>query len=390
MKIAQIAPLYESVPPKLYGGTERIVHYLTDELVNLGNEVTLFASGDSTTKANLVSNVDQALRLNKSCIDPLAHHIVQMQEVIDRVQEFDILHFHTDYLHFPFTSQLAVPCITTLHGRLDIPELKSIYNKFPNQKLVSISNDQRRPLPQANFIGTVYHGLPVNLHRPGNGNEDYLAFLGRISPEKRVDRAIEIAIASKSPIKIAAKIDKVDEAYFESQIKPLLDHPLVEFIGEINEEQKTAFLGKARALLFPIDWAEPFGLVMIEAMACGIPVIAYKNGSVPEVIDEGKSGFIVGSIDEAVEAVLKSDQLPRWLVRKTFEDRFTASRMAKDYLKIYSSVIQHNQDNEKGKLKALQGKPYLYEEEKKKIFRQNSLKLKYAGRRNGSYRRDDI
>ncbi len=353
MKIAQIAPLYESVPPKLYGGTERIVHYLTEELIRQGNEVTLFASGDSITKARLISHVDEGLRLNKSCVDPLAHHIVQMQEVIDRAHDFDILHFHTDYLHFPFTSQLKVPSVTTLHGRLDIPDLQYIYKKFSSQKLISISNNQRTPLPYVNWMGTVYHGLPPNLYHPGKGDGNYLAFLGRVSPEKGIDRAIEIAIASKCRIKIAAKVDKVDEFYFTSQIKPLLNHPLVEFIGEIDEDQKTEFLGKARALLFPINWAEPFGLVMIESMACGTPVIAFRNGSVPEVIDEGKSGFIVQSVAEAVVAVSKINQIPRALVRKVFEDRFTTSRMAKDYLHVYSSIIQNNQNKKNGKLKPL-------------------------------------
>lgn len=345
MKIAQIAPLYESVPPKLYGGTERIVHYLTEELVKRGNEVTLFASGDSITKGRLVANVDTSLRLNERCVDPLAHHIVQMEEVIERVNEFEVLHFHTDYLHFPFSSQISVPCITTLHGRLDLSDLQNVYKKFPFQKVVSISDYQRLPLPKANFIATVYHGLPQELHHAGKGDGGYLAFLGRISPEKGIDKAIEIAIASKTPLKIAAKVDKVDQQYFERRIQPLLDHPLIEFIGEINEVQKTSFLGKAKAVLFPINWAEPFGLVMIEAMACGTPVIAFKNGSVPEVIDEGKSGFIVNTVEEAIEAVAKVPKLSRSVVREVFEKRFTAWRMAEDYIRLYTSLISGHINN---------------------------------------------
>ncbi len=359
MKIAQVAPLYESVPPKFYGGTERIVHYLTEELVKKGHEVTLFASGDSVTNAKLIANVNDSLRLCQACVDPLAHHIVQMQEVIERANEFDIIHFHTDYLHFPFSQKLNTPCVTTLHGRLDIPDLQSVYNKFSSQKVISISDSQRAPLPQADWIGTVYHGLPVNLHYAGNGEGDYLAFLGRISPEKGIDRAIEIAIASNSKLKIAAKVDKVDEYYFEHQIKTMLDHPLIEFVGEINETQKTDFLGKAKALLFPIDWAEPFGLVMIESMACGTPVIAFGNGSVPEVIDEAESGFIVHSIEEALKSVLKVPLISREKVRSTFEKRFTASIMAKSYLDLYSLIIQNNTYERNGRLKPLTISPSL-------------------------------
>lgn len=353
MKIAQIAPLYESVPPKLYGGTERMVHYLTEELINQRNHVTLFASGDSISKGRIISNVEKGLRLNSDCVDSLAPHIVQIQEVIERVNEFDILHFHTDYIHFPFSSHLSIPCLTTLHGRLDIPDLKSIYKKFPFQKLVSISDNQRQPLPEGNYIGTVYHGLPKDLHYAGKGEGGYLAFLGRISPEKGIDSAIKIAIAAGSEIKIAAKVDKVDEQYFEKCIKPLLDHPLVEFIGEINEVEKTEFLGKARATLFPINWPEPFGLVMIESMACGTPVIAFKNGSVPEVIDEGLTGFIVETVEEAVKAVSKIGQLTRREVRKVFDEKFTAFRMAKDYSRIYSSLIRTEKSQELNTLKVM-------------------------------------
>lgn len=339
MKIAQISPLHETVPPKLYGGTERIVHYLTEELVRRGNEVTLFASGDSITRGRLVANVDTSLRLNENFADPLAHHIVQMQEVIERAGEFDILHFHTDYLHFPFSSQLNIPCVTTLHGRLDLADLQYVYRKFPAQNVVSISDYQRVPLPEANYVATVYHGLPRDLHRVGKGDGGYLAFLGRISPEKGVDNAINIAIASKTPLKIAAKVDKVDQQFFEEHIRPLLDHPLIEFIGEINEVQKTDFLGRASAVLFPINWPEPFGLVMIEAMACGTPVIAFRNGSVSEVIDEGKSGLIVNTVDEAVKAVEKIPLFSRTTVRKVFERRFTASRMAEAYQRLYASLV---------------------------------------------------
>jgi glycosyltransferase involved in cell wall biosynthesis len=344
MKIAQVAPLAESVPPKLYGGTERIVSYLTEELVNLDHEVSLFASGDSITSARLIAHVPEALRLKKDCEDMLAPHIVQLKDVIEMADEFDIIHFHTDYLNFFLEDQLRVPHITTLHGKLTIPELQFIYNKFPHQPLVSISNAQRKPLPQANFVTTVYHGLPRDLLMQGNGEGGYFAFIGRISPEKRCDRAIEIAIATHTPIKIAAKIDKVDRNYFDQKIKHLFDHPLVNYIGEIDETQKQDFLGNAKALLFPIDWPEPFGLVIIEAMACGTPVIAWNNGSVPEIIEEGKAGFIVNAVDEAVAAVNKLFLIKRNKVRKVFEERFTARRMALNYIDIYQRMIQQNKE----------------------------------------------
>ncbi|WP_132225524.1 glycosyltransferase family 4 protein [Albibacterium bauzanense] len=338
LRIAQIAPLYESLPPKLYGGTERIVYYLTEELVKQGHEITLFASGDSITNAKLIAPVNEGLRLKKDCIDPLAYHIIEMQEVIKHAKEFDILHFHTDYLHFPF-SNLKVPSITTLHGRLDIPELQDIYKVFPYQKLISISNNQRRPLPQAKFVKTVYHGLPENLHSLGNGTGDYLAFLGRISPEKGIERAIRIALATNIKLKIAAKIDKADLAYYENDVKYLLNHPLIEYIGEINEQQKTEFLGNAKALIFPINWPEPFGLVMIEAMACGTPVIAFNNGSVPEILEDGVTGFIVDTMTQAIFAVSQLKYLSRIKIRQTFEKRFTAKRMAEDYINVYYSLI---------------------------------------------------
>lgn len=338
MKIAQVSPLYEAVPPKLYGGTERIVSYLTEELVNQGHDVTLFASADSVTKAKLVPICDEALRLKKDCVDPLAHHIVQMQEVLDRSQEFDIIHYHTDYLHFPLSRLNPKLQLTTLHGRLDIPDLQSVYKKFKDMPVVSISNNQRKPLNFANWVATVYHGLPVDQYSFGKGEGKYLAFIGRISPEKRVDRAIEIAKKAGMKIKIAAKIADADRAYYETKIKHLFDDPLVEFVGEIGESQKSEFLGNAAALLFPIDWPEPFGLVMIESMACGTPVVAYGHGSVPEVIDPGKSGFIVHSIEEAVEAVQYIDLIDRKLCRETFEKRFSASRMAMDYVELYERL----------------------------------------------------
>jgi len=341
MRIAQISPLYESVPPKLYGGTERVVSYLTEELINQGHDVTLFASGDSVTNASIVSHVYNALRLDQNIKDPIAHHIVQLQDIIDRADEFDVIHFHTDYLHFPFSSFLRTPYVTTLHGRLDIPDLKYVYDRFPNQPVISISNSQRLPLPQANWIGTVYHGLPTNLYSLGHGDGGYVAFIGRISPEKRPDRAIEIARRAGVRIKIAAKVDKADEAYYEQKIKPLIGQAHVEFIGEIGEDRKNEFLGQAKALLFPIDWPEPFGMVMIEAMACGTPVIAYSHGSVPEVIADNVNGFIVDSIDAAVAALQDVEKLDRRKVRSFFEENFSAATMAKRYLHLFER-LQHS------------------------------------------------
>lgn len=339
MKIAQVAPLYESVPPKLYGGTERVVSYLTEELVREGHDVTLFASADSRTLAHLEPIVPEGLRLDPGCRDPLAHHMILLDRVAARAHQFDVIHFHIDYLHAPVSRLLAVPHVTTLHGRLDIPDLQPLFRHFSELPLISISNDQRRPLPMANWQATVHHGLPPDLLTAGSGDGGYLAFLGRMSPEKRPDRAIEIAIAAGMPLKMAAKVDVADREYFESRIRPLLDHPLVEFIGEIGEHEKSEFLGKAAALLFPIDWPEPFGLVMIEAMACATPVIAWRCGSVPEVIDEGKTGFIVESIDAAVAAVERLGELDRGVCRRTFETRFSARRMARDYVAAYQMVI---------------------------------------------------
>jgi glycosyltransferase involved in cell wall biosynthesis len=339
MRIAQVAPLYESVPPRYYGGTERIVSYLTEELVRLGHEVTLFASGDSQTKARLVAACPRSLRLDPECIDQLAHHIVMLERVQQRADEFDVIHFHVDYLHFPLSRRGDFANVTTLHGRLDIPDLVPLYEEYPDVPLISISDAQREPLPRVNWQATVYHGLPDDLYRYRPDAGTYLAFLGRISPEKRVDRAIEIAHQVGIPIRIAAKVDRIDRDYFDSVIEPMLHHPLVEFVGEIGEADKDEFLGDAQALLFPIDWPEPFGLVMIEAMACGTPVIAYRNGSVPEVMEEGRTGFIVEDLDDAVEAARRVPQLSRARCREIFEQRFTAARMARDYVDVYERLI---------------------------------------------------
>lgn len=337
MRIAQVSPLFEAVPPKLYGGTERVVYYLTEELVREGHDVTLFASADSVTSATLVSTVDKALRLDSNCEDQLAPHIAQLYDVTSRVDEFDIIHFHTGYLHFPFSQTCSTPNITTLHGKLSVRELQYIYRRF-HQPVVSISNQQREALPYANFVGTVYHGLPADLHPMGKGNGNYLAFLGRVSPEKGIDKAIEWAKAAGITLKIAAKVDKADKHYFEKEIKHLLDDPLIEFIGEINEAEKSDFLGNAMALLFPINWDEPFGMVMIEAMACGTPVIAHGRGSVREVIEHGKNGFIVSSTEEAVNCIKQLSPLQRKVVRQVFEERFTANKMAKAYLQLYEKL----------------------------------------------------
>jgi glycosyltransferase involved in cell wall biosynthesis len=339
MRIAQVAPLFESVPPKYYGGTERVVSYLTEELVRQGHDVTLFASGDSVTKARLVAGCQRSLRLDKQCIDKLAHQTVMLERVFQRATEFDIVHFHVDYLHFPLSRRQPIPHVTTLHGRLDIPDLVPLYQEFRNMPVISISNAQREPLSWANWQATVYHGLPADLYRFCPEPGSYLAFVGRISPEKRVDRAIEIASRVQIPLKIAAKVDPVDKHYFKSVIKPLLCEPRVEFIGEIGEREKDKFLGNAYALLLPIDWPEPFGLVMVEAIACGTPVIAYRDGAVPEVIKEGHTGFIVEGLEDAVEAVRRIPELSRKRCREVFEERFTATRMAHDYVKVFERLI---------------------------------------------------
>lgn len=345
MKIALVSPLYESVPPKLYGGTERVVSYLAEELVHQGHEVTLFASGDSQTKARLISPCSESLRLHSGVVDYHCYNMLLLEMVQQHAQEFDLIHYNIDYVHFPLSRRSEIPQLTTLHGRLNIPDLVPLYEEFREMPMISISNSQRKPLPFANWRGTVYHGLPTNLLKFNEKGGDYLAFLGRISPEKRVDRAVEIAIKTGNKLKIAAKVDKADADYFQNEIKPLLDNPLIEFIGEINERQKNEFLGNAKALLFPIDWPEPFGLVMIEAMACGTPVVAFKNGSVPEVIDQGMSGFIVHNVKEAVDVVINDiPNLNRKSCREIFEARFTAYRMAKDYLRLYQNeILRKNQ-----------------------------------------------
>jgi len=344
MRIAQVAPLYESVPPKYYGGTERVVSYLTEELVRQGHEVTLFASGDSETKARLVAACQQSLRLDKRCQNQMAHHFVMLERVFQRASDFDIIHFHVDYLHFPLSRRERVAQVTTLHGRLDIPDLVPLYAEFQDMPVISISNGQREPLPWANWQATVHHGLPVDLFRFRAASGSYLAFLGRISPEKRVDRAIDIAKQIGMPLKIAAKVDRVDEDYFESAIAPLLRSSLVEFVGEIGDEEKNEFLGNAYALLFPIDWPEPFGLVMIEAMACGTPVIAYRGGAVSEVMEHGHTGFVVEGLEGAIEAVRRVPELSRKRCREVFEKRFTATRMAHDYVQVFERLIASNQE----------------------------------------------
>jgi glycosyltransferase involved in cell wall biosynthesis len=339
MKIAQVSPLYESVPPQLYGGTERVIYNLTEELINQGHDVTLFASGDSLTRAKLVSPCKRSLRLDPNAIDMLSGHFAMMEMVEKESHNFDLIHSHLDYLHYPLLRRSNVPHITTLHGRLDLPELQPLYQEYNDIPLISISNEQRRPIPFANWKGTIYHGLLLNAYELNSEGGDYLAYIGRISPEKRVDRAIEIAIETDIPIRIAAKIDKTDIEYYENCIKKLLDHPLVDFIGEVDEKQKQDLLGNALGFLYPIGWPEPFGLGMIEAMACGTPVIAFNCGSVPEVIDEGITGFVVTSIEEAAQAVYNLKMINRSECRKTFEKRFSATRMTDDYLKIYASVI---------------------------------------------------
>jgi glycosyltransferase involved in cell wall biosynthesis len=339
MKIAQIAPLAESVPPRLYGGTERIVSFLTEHLVLMGHDVTLFASSDSQTAAELCSACDVALRLNPSVKDHLPHLLLLLDRVRRRADEFDAIHFHIDLLHFPLIRNWSGRTVTTLHGRLDLPELVPFYRAFSDVPLVSISDDQRRPLPPVNWVRTVYHGLPADLLPYRSQPEGYLAFLGRISPEKRPDRAIEIARRAGWPLKIAAKIDRVDQAYWDQVINPMIQaNPNAEFVGEISEQQKADFLGNAAALLFPIDWPEPFGLVMIEAMSCGTPVIAFRRGSVPEVIDHGRSGLIVDDMDQAVGAVEEASVMSRAIVRSTFEERFTVERMTQEYVAIYERL----------------------------------------------------
>jgi glycosyltransferase involved in cell wall biosynthesis len=339
MKIAQVTPLYEAVPPRLYGGTERVVAHLTDALVELGHEVTLFASADAVTKAKLVPVRDQAIRLDPAPLkSDLAAHLSLLSEVRRRADQFDVIHFHTDMIHFPFFDTQARRTVTTLHGRLDLKDLAGVYQRWPQFPLVSISDDQRRPLPFANWAATVQHGVAAELYAFSPQSQGYLAFLGRISPEKRPDRAIAIAKATGRPLKIAAKVDAADRTYFEEEIEPLLNHPLIEFIGEIGDGEKSTFLGGAEALLFPIDWPEPFGLVMIEAMACGAPVIAYACGSVPEVVEDGLTGFIVRDHAGAVAAVARLPELDRRAIRRRFVERFSATAMASRYIELYGRL----------------------------------------------------
>jgi len=340
MRIAHVAPLYERVPPKLYGGTERVVSHLVEEQVRRGHEVTLFASGDSRTNATLIASVPRALRLDLTVTDPLAPHIVELTNVFERAAEFDLIHCHVDYLGFPFSRLTTTPTVHTLHGRLDLHHVHMVLSYFNDVPLVSISNAQRRPLHDLDlaWAGTVHHGLPLEAYRPGAGRGGYLAFLGRISPEKRPDLAIEAAKRAGVPLKIAAKVDPVDREYFEREIEPLLHHPLIEYLGEIGDTDKVTFLGGAVGLLFPIDWPEPFGLVMIEALACGTPVIARPFGSVPEVIDPGRTGFIADTVDEIVGAIRRLDRIDRATCRREAEVRFSVSRMADGYEAIYDRL----------------------------------------------------
>ncbi|MBS1803389.1 MAG: glycosyltransferase family 4 protein [Acidobacteria bacterium] len=350
MKIAQVAPLYESVPPKLYGGTERVVSYLTEELVKQGHDVTLYASGDSQTSARLRSVCEKSLRLEGGkLLSPLAHHLNLIETVAQEADEYDLVHFHLDYLPFSQIRRLEIPAVTTLHGRLDIPDLYPLFREFDDMRLISISDAQRAPMPWASWLATVYHGLPADLHEPSFERGEYLAFLGRISPEKRVDRAIEIAKLAGMQLRVAAKIDDADRNYFESEISDLLVNSDVEFVGEIGEKDKTSFLGKAAALLFPIDWPEPFGLVMIEAMSCGTPVIAFRGGSVAEIIDDGITGFIVESVEEAVEAWKKIPSLDRKSVHQRFLERFTSQKMGEKYIEAYELGISEKTRAARGK-----------------------------------------
>lgn len=345
MKIAQVSPLWESVPPKLYGGTERIVSYITEELVRLGHEVTLFASGDSTTSAKLISVCPEALRLSTGIFNRDAPMVMLLEQAFGSLaHEFDIIHSHLDFFGFPLSRRCSTPVITTLHGRLDLPELVPVFREFAELPLVSISNAQRRPLPWVNWQGTVHHGLPKDLYsfHPHAGR--YLAYLGRISPEKRPDHAIEIAKRVGIPLRIAAKVDQADRSYFEAEIEPSLSHPLIEYVGEITDDEKNDFLGEACALLAPYDWPEPFGLVLIESLACGTPVLCYRRGSIPEIIDHGVTGFICETFNDMIEAVGRIPTIDRKQCRLAFEERFTVERMVRDYLRLYAQVIGETKD----------------------------------------------
>jgi len=340
MRIAQIAPLYEAVPPKLYGGTERVISWLSEELVMLGHEVVLFASGDSVTSAKLEPMWPKALRLDGAVREPNALHATMLEHVFNRAADFDLLHFHMDFYPFSLFARQSTPFVNTLHGRLDLPEHQPVFTTFASTPVVSISDSQRRPVPHAGWVRTVHHGIPENLLTPRPVSPSYLAFLGRISPEKRLDVAVHIAERCGIPLKIAAKVDKADRDYFEAEIRHLLARDYVEYVGEISDKEKSEFLSGAVALILPIDWPEPFGLVMIEAMACGTPVIAFNRGSVPEVVEDGVTGFIVEDETSAVGAVRRLGQLSRPAIRRRFEQRFTARRMAQDYLEVYRRLIK--------------------------------------------------
>jgi glycosyltransferase involved in cell wall biosynthesis len=358
MRIALIAPLIESVPPRLYGGTERIVSFLCEELVAQGHDVTLFASGDSQTSAKLVPCCDRALRLDPSVKDIFPYYMLMLDKVRRLASQFDILHFHIDQFHFPLFREMAHKTLTTLHGRQDLPDLKRLYAGFPEMPLNSISIAQRTPLPGVAFAGNVCHGLPRDLLSPSfTARGGYLAFLGRIAPEKRVDRAIEIARAVGLPLKIAAKVDRIDEEYFQNEIKPLLAQPGIDYIGEIDDRAKSRFLGDARALLFPIDWPEPFGLVLIESMACGTPVLAFDNGAVREVVDPGVTGYVVGSVGEAVCKIGGVLALDRGQVRRRFEERFSVTRMTQDYVRLYTALLEQHTEQHVGAVKPRSQQP---------------------------------
>lgn len=339
LRVALVSPLAESVPPQKYGGTERVVSYLTEELVRQGHQVTLFASGDSQTEAELVACCPRALRTDESVTDQLALHMLMLERVYQRLDDFDIVHSNVHFLTYSAMRRLGKPMLTTIHGRMDLPEYNALYEEFSETPLISISYSQRRPVPEGNWVQTIYHGLPLDLYEPRYDGGDYLAFVGRVSPEKRVDAAIDVAVRAGMPLKIAAKIDRVDREYFEAVIEPRLEHDLIEFVGEIDESEKQDFLGNAAALLFMIEWPEPFGLAMIEAMACATPVIARRCGSIAEVVDHGVSGFVCDDEDEAVDAIGRLDTLRREVVRETFERRFSVARMARDYLTAYREVM---------------------------------------------------
>jgi len=349
MRIAQVAPLHESVPPQAYGGTERVVHVLTEHLVAMGHEVTLFASGDSVTAAQLMPVCPRSLRLDPECKDPFAWHQLELALVAKHRSRFDVFHFHIDYLHYALSRALRLPQLTTLHGRLDLPELPALYAEFSDTPLVSISHDQRRPLADASWIATVHHGLDIGPENFVRTPDDYLVFVGRLSQEKRPDRAVEIATSLGMKLKIAAKIDEADRDYYEHVLAPLFQHPLVEFMGELDEPHKLELMGHARALLMPIDWPEPFGLVAIEAMACGTPVLAFRQGSMPEVIDDGVSGVLVDDMPHAIAATRRLVELPREAVRSTFDRRFSGRRMAEDYVRVYERLLEQRQREARGK-----------------------------------------